>query len=90
MCLSVNCPWPGLTALTRCATVSASEGRPSTTPSPAMTKDAIGIGTTLIQKAHPEYGAWVVVAVDSEWAEVRGRRGDKVLFFGELHLWQPA
>jgi hypothetical protein len=55
-----------------------------------MTSATISIGTKLIQKAHPEYGTWTVVAVDSEWAEVRGRSGNMVLFFGELHLWQPA
>ena len=55
-----------------------------------MTKAALSVGAKLIQKAHPEYGAWTVVAVDSEWAEVKGRSGVRVMFFGELHLWQPA
>jgi hypothetical protein len=51
---------------------------------------AISIGTKLLQKAHPEYGVWTVVAVDSEWLEIRGRSGTMVLFFGELRLWQSA
>jgi len=55
-----------------------------------MNKTGISIGTKLIQTAHPEYGAWTVVAVDSEWAEIKSRSGCKVLFFGELHLWQLA
>ena len=57
---------------------------------PAMTKDAVRIGTKLIQKAHPEYGTWTVVDIDSEWAEVKNRAGSVLLFFGELHFWQPA
>jgi hypothetical protein len=55
-----------------------------------MATAAISIGTKLIQKAHPEHGTWIVVAVDSEWAEVKGRSGVTVLFFGDLHLWQHA
>ena len=55
-----------------------------------MTRADISIGTTLIQKAHPEYGIFTVVEIDSEWFEIRGRRGVRVLFPGELHLWQAA
>jgi len=55
-----------------------------------MAKTEISIGTKIIQQAHPEYGTWTVVTVDSEWAEVRNRSGCKVLFFGELQHWQPA
>ena len=55
-----------------------------------MTKDAVRIGTKLIQKAHPEYGTWTVVDIDSEWAEVKNRAGSMLLFFGELHFWQLA
>jgi hypothetical protein len=55
-----------------------------------LTAADLSIGTELTQKAHPEYGTWTVTAVDSEWAEVRGRAGGIVLFFGELHFWQYA
>jgi hypothetical protein len=55
-----------------------------------MTAATITIGTKLTQKAHPEYGIWTVVAIDSEWFEIKGRPGVMVLFFGELRLWQHA
>jgi hypothetical protein len=50
----------------------------------------ISIGTKLIQKAHPEYGTWTVIAVYPEWLEIRGSSGVRVLFLEELKLWQFA
>ena len=47
-------------------------------------------GSPIVNKMHPEWGTWRVIADKGDWYEIQGRGGARVLFKNESQDWREA